>query len=321
MTPRPFGPASRSTASIVAAMAAKAGKPSAPVSARRIFTALAYVRDSGRLLASTNNDLNVSLDAGDSLATTAPAPQATAARIIAAWRSDLGNPTCCCSAPAMRRRVRPGWWCASLDGGVSWQPAEMPGRANSTIWKLRDQCGGAGPRLRPQRQRTGLSLDRWRRRLAQAAPRVRRNPGAGLYGVRDQRKRPTRRPHRCSIELARTRSTPGYCRFPPIAARIASDGSPAHGIRRRNWLMRTKLPAPKPRAKVIPPDSSPARTNLGKRLRRMCATLWPAGRRCCTGTSWIGSWLPDTVKRALRPRREARPNLHRLELADRCGSG
>jgi photosystem II stability/assembly factor-like uncharacterized protein len=95
--------------------------------------ALAMVPGSRRLLASTNNDVNVSLDNGDSwtpmqLPSTLPLPyfrgmlqHAAKPELILLGNGD-GPPG------------TTGLVARSLDGGVSWQPAKMPARANSTLW-------------------------------------------------------------------------------------------------------------------------------------------------------------------------------------------
>jgi photosystem II stability/assembly factor-like uncharacterized protein len=96
--------------------------------------ALAYLMGSGRLVATTNNDVNVSLDDGDrwqplQLNKVLPLPYFRGL----AQRADgrdllLGNG----DAPPGTS----GLVARSLDGGVSWQEASMPARANSTIWSF-----------------------------------------------------------------------------------------------------------------------------------------------------------------------------------------
>ncbi len=97
--------------------------------------ALAYVPGTNRLLASTNNDVNESLDDGDTwrplqLGTALPLPYFRGLAQHSA-RPDvllLGNG----DAPPGTT----GLVVRSLDGGVTWQPAKMPGRANSTMWNF-----------------------------------------------------------------------------------------------------------------------------------------------------------------------------------------
>jgi photosystem II stability/assembly factor-like uncharacterized protein len=95
--------------------------------------ALAHVQyKSPRLLASTNNDVNVSLDEGDTwqplqLPKALPLPYF---RGMARHANGLllGNG----DAPPGTT----GLVARSLDDGASWQPARMPGRANSTMWNF-----------------------------------------------------------------------------------------------------------------------------------------------------------------------------------------
>jgi photosystem II stability/assembly factor-like uncharacterized protein len=88
-----------------------------------------------RLLAATNNDLNVSEDDG---ATWQPLdigksmPWSYCRSLMQPWGKPheilLGN-----------GEGPPGWGGVvgrSLEGGRTWQPADMPGRANSTIWSF-----------------------------------------------------------------------------------------------------------------------------------------------------------------------------------------
>ncbi len=89
----------------------------------------------GHLLATTNNDVNVSHDDGDTweplqLGKALPLPYFRGL----AQQSDnkgvlfLGNGD---GPPGTT-----GLIARSLDGGVRWQPMQMPGRANSTIWNF-----------------------------------------------------------------------------------------------------------------------------------------------------------------------------------------
>jgi photosystem II stability/assembly factor-like uncharacterized protein len=97
--------------------------------------AMAYVPAGRRLMASTNNDMNVSLDDGDTwqplrLAERLPLPyfRGMAQRAGSPESLLLGNG----DAPPGTT----GLVACSLDGGVSWQPASMTGRANSTVWNF-----------------------------------------------------------------------------------------------------------------------------------------------------------------------------------------
>jgi photosystem II stability/assembly factor-like uncharacterized protein len=88
-----------------------------------------------RLIATTNNDVNVSLDDGDTwqpLQLGKKLPRPYVRGITQHSRQPevllLGNG----DAPPGTT----GLVARSTDGGMSWQPAEMPGRANSTIWNL-----------------------------------------------------------------------------------------------------------------------------------------------------------------------------------------
>jgi photosystem II stability/assembly factor-like uncharacterized protein len=98
--------------------------------------ALAYVPGKpGKLIATTNNDVNVSLDDGETwqplgLPKKLPLPYFRGLRQHAT-KPDvllLGNG----DAPPGTT----GLVARSVDGGASWQPAEMPGRANSTLWNF-----------------------------------------------------------------------------------------------------------------------------------------------------------------------------------------
>jgi len=89
----------------------------------------------GRLVATTNNDVNVSLDAGDTwtplkLRDAMPLPyfrgltqHATKPEVLFLGNGDAPPGTT-------------GLIARSLDGGVSWSATDMPGRANSTIWNF-----------------------------------------------------------------------------------------------------------------------------------------------------------------------------------------
>jgi photosystem II stability/assembly factor-like uncharacterized protein len=90
---------------------------------------------SARLLASTNNDVNVSLDEGDTwtplrLPTALPLPYFRGLAQLSDHPESLllGNGDFPPGTTGLVAR--------SLDGGASWQPAQMPGRANSTLWNF-----------------------------------------------------------------------------------------------------------------------------------------------------------------------------------------
>jgi hypothetical protein len=95
--------------------------------------ALAYVPGMGRLLASTNNDVNVRLDDGDTwqplqLRQKLPLPyfRGLAQRPGSPEMLLLG---CGDTPPGTTGSVA-----RSVDGGASWQSTQMPRRANRTIW-------------------------------------------------------------------------------------------------------------------------------------------------------------------------------------------
>ncbi len=86
-------------------------------------------------MATTNNDANVSLDAGDTwtplkLRERLPLPyfrgltqHATKPEVLLLGNGDAPPGTT-------------GLVARSLDGGANWQATEMPGRANSTMWNF-----------------------------------------------------------------------------------------------------------------------------------------------------------------------------------------
>jgi photosystem II stability/assembly factor-like uncharacterized protein len=97
--------------------------------------ALAHVPGSGRLLAATNNDVNVSHDEGETwqplrLHEKLPLPYFRGLTQRAGKPDELllGNGD---GPPGTT-----GLIARSLDGGATWQEAGMPGRANSTIWNF-----------------------------------------------------------------------------------------------------------------------------------------------------------------------------------------
>src|SRR5262249_32688022 len=94
--------------------------------------ALAFVPGSGRLLASTNNDVNVSLDDGESWR-----PLQLRQQLSLPYFRGLAQR---CGLPEVlllgNGDAPPGTMglvARSQDAGMSWQPARMPGRANSTM--------------------------------------------------------------------------------------------------------------------------------------------------------------------------------------------
>jgi len=106
--------------------------------------ALVHLPDSGRLLATTNNDVNVSHDEGETwqplrLYDKLPLPYFRGLMQSAGKPDELllGNG----DAPPGTT----GLIARSLDGGATWLEARMPGRANSTIWNF--AVNGAEPDL------------------------------------------------------------------------------------------------------------------------------------------------------------------------------
>ncbi len=96
--------------------------------------ALAYV-GGGRLLASTNNDVNVSRDDGDSwqplhLPNVLPLPY------YRGMAQRPGQPETLLLGVGDAPPGTTGLVARSVDGGASWQPAAMAGRANSTMWNF-----------------------------------------------------------------------------------------------------------------------------------------------------------------------------------------
>jgi photosystem II stability/assembly factor-like uncharacterized protein len=96
--------------------------------------ALAYVRD-GRLLASTNNDVNASLDGGAAwqplqMRDVLPLPY------YRGMAQRPGRPDVLLLGVGDAPPGTTGLVARSVDGGSTWQPAQMPGRANSTIWSF-----------------------------------------------------------------------------------------------------------------------------------------------------------------------------------------
>jgi photosystem II stability/assembly factor-like uncharacterized protein len=88
-----------------------------------------------RILASTNNDVNVSENGGTSwtplqLGTKLPLPY------FRGMAQLCGRPEVVLLGNGDRPPGSTGLIARSTDGGLTWKPAEMPGRANSTIWNF-----------------------------------------------------------------------------------------------------------------------------------------------------------------------------------------
>ena len=97
--------------------------------------AMVYVPGSGRLLASTNNDVNVSLDDGD---TWQPLqlPQTLPLSYFRGMAQHAAQPDVLLLGNGDGPPGTTGLVARSVDGGKRWQPAAMPGRANSTLWNF-----------------------------------------------------------------------------------------------------------------------------------------------------------------------------------------
>jgi photosystem II stability/assembly factor-like uncharacterized protein len=97
--------------------------------------ALTFVPGSNRLIATTNNDVNVSLDEGD---TWQPLrlPQALSSPYFRGLAQHGGNPDILLLGNGDAPPGTTGFVSRSLDGGTTWQPAQMPGRSNSTMWNF-----------------------------------------------------------------------------------------------------------------------------------------------------------------------------------------
>ncbi len=92
-------------------------------------------RDEKRVFASTNNDLNCSTDAGQSwqplkIGTALPWPYCRG------MAQKCGQPDVLLMGNGDGPPGTVGIVARSTDGGQTWRPAEMPGRANSTIWNF-----------------------------------------------------------------------------------------------------------------------------------------------------------------------------------------
>jgi photosystem II stability/assembly factor-like uncharacterized protein len=101
----------------------------------RDIHALVYAAGSRRLLASTNNDLNVSLDDGDTWT-----PLKLRDHLPLPYFRGMTQPAGQADAVLLGNGDAPpgttGLVARSLDGGATWRPAEMPGRSNSTMWNF-----------------------------------------------------------------------------------------------------------------------------------------------------------------------------------------
>jgi photosystem II stability/assembly factor-like uncharacterized protein len=97
-----------------------------------------------RLLATTNNDLSLSDDGGRTWRAAGmkgPLPWAYCRALTAR----LDDPDALLLGGGDAPPGCEGLVARSLDGGSTWTPAAMPGRANSTMWSF--ACHGADPRL------------------------------------------------------------------------------------------------------------------------------------------------------------------------------
>jgi photosystem II stability/assembly factor-like uncharacterized protein len=87
------------------------------------------------MLASTNNDVNVSTDGGETWR-----PQGLGKSLPLPYFRALGQSPNRPEVLLLGNGDAPpgstGVVARSTDGGASWQPARMPGRANSTMWNF-----------------------------------------------------------------------------------------------------------------------------------------------------------------------------------------
>jgi photosystem II stability/assembly factor-like uncharacterized protein len=95
--------------------------------------ALVCVR--GRLIASTNNDVNLSTDGGLNWQPLR-LPQALPLPYFRGMGQRAGQPEVVLLGVGDAPPGTTGLIARSLDGGASWLPAPMPGRANSTMWNF-----------------------------------------------------------------------------------------------------------------------------------------------------------------------------------------
>jgi photosystem II stability/assembly factor-like uncharacterized protein len=101
----------------------------------RDIHALAFVPGDNRLLASTNNDVCVSQDDGESwqplqLGRALPLPY------FRGLAQHWGQPAVLLLGNGDAPPGSTGLVARSPDAGTTWQPAQMPGRANSTVWNF-----------------------------------------------------------------------------------------------------------------------------------------------------------------------------------------
>jgi photosystem II stability/assembly factor-like uncharacterized protein len=97
--------------------------------------ALAFVPDGGRLIASTNNDVNASVDDGNTFQPLR-LHQALPLKYFRGIGQRPGQPETLLLGNGDAPPGTTGLVARSVDGGLTWQPAQMPGRANSTIWNF-----------------------------------------------------------------------------------------------------------------------------------------------------------------------------------------
>lgn len=97
--------------------------------------ALTFVPGGNRLIATTNNDVNVSHDEGD---TWQPLrlPESLSSPYFRGLAQHRGNSEILLLGNGDAPPGATGFVSRSLDGGMSWQPAQMPGRSNSTMWNF-----------------------------------------------------------------------------------------------------------------------------------------------------------------------------------------
>ncbi len=101
-------------------------------------------------MATTNNDVNVSVDEGEMwqplrLSQALPLLSLFAALVASAAP---GQPDVLLLGNGDAPPGTTGLIARSLDGGATWQETQMPGRANSTIWNFAVHAADAEPRLR-----------------------------------------------------------------------------------------------------------------------------------------------------------------------------
>jgi photosystem II stability/assembly factor-like uncharacterized protein len=97
--------------------------------------ALTYVAGSNRLICNTNNDVNVSLDEGD---TWQPLrlPQSLSSPYFRGLAQHPGDPNKLLLGTGDAPPGTTGFISRSRDGGATWQSTQMPGRSNSTMWNF-----------------------------------------------------------------------------------------------------------------------------------------------------------------------------------------